>query len=246
MCLQETKSKVITEAKYFSVWGNNIVGWLHNEGVNGCGSLLSMWNEDAFSYNSHMMGKGFIVVFRNYLKSNLRCVMVNVYAACIINNKKILWEELSNTKLASQDKVWCFCGYFNAVRSRSERKGISDGGGPSSPHHGSQDPRLDPLEPCEERLDSRGERLAHDKERLQEERLGGSLDRLGPITRCMTKHLHAQMGLATVPSRIRALTKSRSKSTPEVKVNTRRRLGEETPSTSVAKRKRRRGKASPR
>jgi len=50
----------------------------------------------------------------------------------------------------------------------------------------------------------------------------------------------------TVPSRIRALTKSRSKSTPGVKVNTRRRLGEETPSASVAKRKRRQGKASPR
>ena len=49
-----------------------------------------------------------------------------------------------------------------------------------------------------------------------------------------------------VPSRIRALTKSRSKSTPGVKVNTRRRLGEETPSTNVAKRKRRQGEASPR
>jgi len=33
---------------------------------------------------------------------------------------------------------------------------------------------------------------------------------------------------------------------PRVKVNTRRRLDEETPSTSVAKRKRRQGEASPR
>ena len=44
-----------------------------------------------------------------------------------------------------------------------------------------------------------------------------------------------------VSSRIRALTKSRSKSTPGVKVNTRRRLGEETPSSSVAKARRRLG-----
>jgi len=49
-----------------------------------------------------------------------------------------------------------------------------------------------------------------------------------------------------VPSRIRALTKSRSKSTSGVKVNVRRRLGEETPSASVAKRKRRQGKVLPR
>jgi len=31
----------------------------------------------------------------------------------------------------------------------------ADGRGPSSPHHGSQDPRLDRLGPCDERLDSR-------------------------------------------------------------------------------------------
>jgi len=52
--------------------------------------------------------------------------------------------------------------------------------------------------------------------------------------------------MAHLSSRIRALTKSRSKSTPGVKVNTRRRLGEETPSTSAAKRKRSQGEASPR
>ena len=50
----------------------------------------------------------------------------------------------------------------------------------------------------------------------------------------------------SVPSRTRALTKSRSKSTPGVKVNTRRCLGEETPSASVARARRRLGKASPR
>ena len=74
---------------------------------------------------------------------------------------------------------------------------MNDGGGPSSPHYESQVPSLDRLEPCGERLDSRGERLAQDEGQLQEERIGGSLDRLGPITRSMTKHLHAQMGQAT-------------------------------------------------
>ena len=41
------------------------------------------------------------------------------------------------------------------------------------------------------------------------------------------------------------MTKSKSKSTPGVKVSTRRRLGEETPRAGFAKRKRRQGKASP-
>ena len=53
----------------------------------------------------------------------------------------------------------------------------------------SQAPSLDRLEPCEERLAHDEERLdfkrrasSHDEERLHKERLGGSLDRLGPST----------------------------------------------------------------
>jgi len=69
----------------------------------------------------------------------------------------------------------------------------NDGGGPSTPHHRSQDPRLD----RDERLDSRRECLGHDEGRLHMERLGGGLDRLGPIIRTMAKHIHAQMDLAT-------------------------------------------------
>jgi len=70
---------------------------------------------------------------------------------------------------------------------------LSDGGGPNTPHHGSQDPRLD----HDERLDSRRERLGHNEGRLHMERLGGGLNRLGPITRSMAKHIQAQMDLAT-------------------------------------------------
>ena len=62
-----------------------------------------------------------------------------------------------------------------------------------TPHRGSQDPRLD----RDERLDSRRERLGHDEGRLHMEHLGGGLDHLGPITRSMAKHIHAQMDLAT-------------------------------------------------
>jgi len=90
VCLQETKAKEFTEAKCFCIWGDNKIGWLHHEGVNGSGSLLSMWYEDAFRYDSHTMGKGFIFVFGYHHKSNSRCVVVNVYAACSLSEKKLL------------------------------------------------------------------------------------------------------------------------------------------------------------
>jgi len=66
---------------------------------------------------------------------------------------------------------------------------LCDGGGPSTPHHGGLD--------RDERLESSRERLGHDEGRLHMECLGGGLDRLGPITRSMAKHIHAQMDLAT-------------------------------------------------
>jgi len=82
-CLQETKSKVFSKTKCFSLWGDNKIGWLHYEGDNVSGILMSMWHQEAFSYISHVMGKGFIVVCGKHLKFNLRCAVVNVYIASI-------------------------------------------------------------------------------------------------------------------------------------------------------------------
>jgi len=50
--------------------------------MNGDGSLLITWNKGAFSYDSHVEGMGFIVVYEQYLRSNVNCKIVNVYAAC--------------------------------------------------------------------------------------------------------------------------------------------------------------------
>ncbi len=103
VCVQETKAKEISDARCFSWWGDNKVGWIHNKGEEGGGSLLSLWHKEVFSYENHLMGKGFIVVIGQHLKSSSRCVVANVYSPCALNAKKTLWEELSNAKLASPD-----------------------------------------------------------------------------------------------------------------------------------------------
>ncbi|ESW04207.1 hypothetical protein PHAVU_011G075700 [Phaseolus vulgaris] len=78
------------------------------------------------------MGKGFIVIFGQHLRSSRKCVIVNIYSACSLREKKILWEEITGIKGASQELVWCLCGDFNAVRSRRERKGASSRGATAS------------------------------------------------------------------------------------------------------------------
>lgn len=88
--------------------GDNKVGWIHYNGANGVGSLLSMWHKEAFSYDSHLMGRGFIAVFGQHLTTDNKCVVVNLYATCNLSEKVALWEELSTIKSTHQDLVWCF------------------------------------------------------------------------------------------------------------------------------------------
>ena len=86
-----------------------------------------MWHKEAFVYESHSLGKGYIATMGIHVKSAQRCCVVNVYVARNLREKKLLWEELSSYKMASQIEVRCFCGDFNAIRSRNERKGVDRG-----------------------------------------------------------------------------------------------------------------------
>jgi len=63
VCLQETKIAKFSDNKCFSIWGGCNIGWVHNEGVNGAGSTLSMWHKETFHYDNHVIGSGFITIF---------------------------------------------------------------------------------------------------------------------------------------------------------------------------------------
>ena len=79
----------------------------------------------------------------------------------------------------------------------------NDGGGPSTPTQGSQGTsqgeRLDQDQDQGERLGRKSKRLGRDGERLDREggRLSMELDRLGPLTRSMAKHIQTQANEAT-------------------------------------------------
>jgi len=73
-------------------------------------------------------GRGFISIFGQHIISKIKCVGVNVYATCNLNDKVTLWEELTTIKNANKNLAWCLCGVFNAVRCENERKGKSERG----------------------------------------------------------------------------------------------------------------------
>ena len=101
------------------------MGWLHNDGENGAGSLLTMWHKEVFFCQSQLIGKGFIVIFGKHMQTNMDITVINVYLACNFRDKKTLWGELSIIKTTHQNFLWCFIGDFNAVRRTNERKGTS-------------------------------------------------------------------------------------------------------------------------
>ena len=69
------------------------------------------------------------------------------------------------------------------LRTNPFQGGGDDGRGPSSAPHERQEPNL--------------ERLAHEEERLEGERLEGGGEHLGPLTRSMTKLRMGALGQAT-------------------------------------------------
>ncbi|XP_068461724.1 uncharacterized protein [Phaseolus vulgaris] len=67
---------------------------------------------------------GFIVEYGQYLRSNLKCTIVNVYAMCNMKDIVALWEDLLALKSATLNLAWCFVGDFNVVRRSYDRKGV--------------------------------------------------------------------------------------------------------------------------
>ena len=83
VCLQETKLREFSDRRCISLWGDNKVGWVHNEGVNGVGSTLSMWHKEAFTYVSHTIGRGYIAIVGHH-KSRTAHVLSLMFTLCAI------------------------------------------------------------------------------------------------------------------------------------------------------------------
>lgn len=84
-----------------------------------------MWHKDAFEYDRHVVGKGYIATFGQHIASKCHCAVLNIYAPCNLLEKECLWAELSYIKSAHQNPAWCFCVDFNVVKNENERKGSS-------------------------------------------------------------------------------------------------------------------------
>lgn len=51
------------------------------------------------------------------------CPIVNIYSPCSMQGKRSLWQALGELKGEDPNMCWCLAGDYNAVCSRSERRG---------------------------------------------------------------------------------------------------------------------------
>lgn len=70
-------------------------------------------------------GVGFLGVCVKWKNSDSLYYIVNGHSPCNLSGKRKMWEDLYMSKRGFEKGEWCVAGDFNAVVSKSERRGLS-------------------------------------------------------------------------------------------------------------------------
>ncbi|XP_057451987.1 uncharacterized protein LOC130743775 [Lotus japonicus] len=125
LCIQETKVQSVDRRLCFLLWGDSDFDWRAIPAVNSAGGLLCIWNAKAFAVEEVVQGGGFLGLVGVWTANHHRCVIVNIYFACGLADKRALWSSLLEWRQQCQDPSWCLLGDFNAVRYEDKRRGVA-------------------------------------------------------------------------------------------------------------------------
>ena len=125
LSLQETKRDRIDKSLCQALWGDDDVSWEMHPAENTAGGLLCIWNDKRFKVERKVTGRGFILLEGTWINEAQNVCIINVYAPCDTQNKRVLWESLRQQKILCPNVLWCLMGDFNNVRSPLERVGLS-------------------------------------------------------------------------------------------------------------------------
>ncbi|KAL8501264.1 hypothetical protein ACS0TY_020713 [Phlomoides rotata] len=126
-CIQETKLDHVDERMVRRLWGKGKFNWAFKAAEGNSGGLLSIWNAEKFQKSGVWEIRGMLVINGVLLSDGSRCTLINVYAPNNIQQRWILWENI--TLVVEQYKDVCvgIIGDFNALREPSERFGKRHG-----------------------------------------------------------------------------------------------------------------------
>ncbi|MCH94158.1 LINE-1 reverse transcriptase like, partial [Trifolium medium] len=127
LALQETKLESISDSLVHCLWGSDDCDWVSLPAVGNSGGILSIWRKSAMSVVFTFTGSGFAGVCLDSLQDQSRCFVINVYAKCLLAEKRRLWDEILMSRRGFGSGCWCVVSDFNSVREESERRGVGDG-----------------------------------------------------------------------------------------------------------------------
>ncbi|MCH87544.1 transposon TX1 putative protein, partial [Trifolium medium] len=91
------------------------------------GGLITMWDSNKGSLVDSFQGQGYLGVVLLWGVKKTKCVIVNVYASCVLQAKKALWVDLLVAMRIHRGEHYCIMGDFNSVRCLGERNGVRGG-----------------------------------------------------------------------------------------------------------------------
>ena len=128
LCLQETKKESINKIMCQALWGNSDFSWEDAPLVNSAGGIFCIWNQNSFKVESKIAGAGFILLSGKWGQESQSVHVINIYSPCNLQDKRVLWDKVSQLKNQNPSGYWCILGDFNNIRTRGERLGSSQRG----------------------------------------------------------------------------------------------------------------------
>src|ERR1044072_700195 len=100
VCLQETKCDQLDFNMCTNIWGSDSFEYVARNAVNKAGGLLTIWEKGVFKLVNSFQGDGFVGVKGFWGDCDEYCHIVNVYSPCFLAEKRNLWVELINLRIA--------------------------------------------------------------------------------------------------------------------------------------------------
>nr|GEV85517.1 RNA-directed DNA polymerase, eukaryota [Tanacetum cinerariifolium] len=122
IAIQKTKMDKISHMEVKFMWGNSNYDFVCSDSLGNSGGILCIWEATAFKKDYVTILDNFVAIYGTWIPSNVKILIVAIYAPQQLTDKHDLWEYLL-ILIGHWKGETILMGDINEVRSREERRG---------------------------------------------------------------------------------------------------------------------------